>query len=313
MCKYIGDIDMGQRQVWKNENHCIEDNQSRTEELFSDDKFQSVFYSLHQGETITITPEKDPISVMMFLLDGKVLLHSKNYEEVLETNQSVLLTDIENTYVLEGLKFARLLGITSSQLQNADNSKAYLDILKKVEEKDIDTWGHGRRVGKIAMRIAQEYDSSYDLISLGKAATLHDIGKINTPSEILTKPGKLTTEEFRIIQKHPIDSYEMLKDEYGDQVAIPALQHHERLDGSGYPYRLKGDEIGIDARIVAISDVFDAMCSHRVYHEERSDYEVLAYLEEHSNEFDQRFVKILRKLVENGTIKKVRSILQESF
>lgn len=304
---------MGERQVWKNESHCIEDDHSRTEELFSDDKFQAVFYSLQQGETIAITPEQHPISMILFILDGKALFHSKNYEEVLETNQSVLLTDIENTYVLEGMRFTRLLGITSSSLQYVDHNEAYLEILKKVEQKDIDTWGHGRRVGKIAMRIAEEYDASYDLISLGKAATLHDIGKINTPSKILLKPGKLTAEEFRIIQKHPIDSYDLLKADYGDEVAIPALQHHERLDGTGYPYGLKGDEIGINARIIAISDVFDAMCSQRVYHGERADTEVLAYLEEQEQAFDQTFVRILKTLVENGTIEKVRTMLQESF
>lgn len=75
----------------------------------------------------------------------------------------------------------------------------------------------------------------------------------------------------------------------------------------------KGDEIGINARIIVISDVFDAMCSQRVYHGERADTEVLAYLEEQEQAFDQTFVRILKTLVENGTIEKVRTMLQESF
>lgn len=302
---------MEKRQIWKDETKCVQDHKSRTEELFSDDKFQSVFYSLSLGETITITPEPYPVSIMVYVLAGKILLHTYHYEEVIESNQSFLLTNIETSYILEGLQFTKLLCVTCSEEQKLDGAEKYLDILKQVEEKDIDTYGHGRRVGKFAMRIATEFDPSYDLITLGKAATLHDIGKIYTPSEILRKPGKLTKEEFDIIKKHPLDSYEILKEENNEIIAQAALQHHERLDGSGYPYGLKGDDILLHARIIAIADVFDAMTSKRTYHDAREDQIVLSYLQENKEAFDQRFVNILKKLIDNGTIEKVRSILDE--
>lgn len=300
---------MKEIQIWKDEKNKLKQRKSLTEALFQDDKFQAIFYSLENGETITITPESYPTSIMIFVLEGNLVVRTKNFQENLEMNNSFLITDNKKAYILEALSFSKIIGITSNEVQSVDNSDHYLDILKKAEEKDKGTWGHGKRVGKIAMRIAQEYDESYDLIALGHAATLHDIGKINTPTEILLKPGKLTKEEFDIIKKHPIDSYEILSDHYSKDVLEAALQHHERLDGSGYPYGLKGDQICLNARIIAIADVFDAMTSIRSYHEAANDESVMKYIESHPKEFDMRFVKILRQLLENGTIDYIRQLL----
>jgi HD-GYP domain-containing protein (c-di-GMP phosphodiesterase class II) len=97
-------------------------------------------------------------------------------------------------------------------------------------------------------------------------AAIHDIGKIYVPSDILAKPGKLGVLEMSIIRTHAQGSYDILKNiDFGGPVAQIALQHHERLDGSGYPHGLKGEEIMLEARILAISDVVEAMSSHRPY------------------------------------------------
>lgn len=303
---------MKELQIWKDENQVFQEKTSKTEELFQDDKFQTIFYSLMSGETLTITPEPYPVSIMAYVLEGKLSIHSKTYQEILNVHNSILLSDNQRTYMIEALEFSKLLVITSTEVQSADNSEDYLEILRKAERKDKGTWGHGRRVGKIAMRIAQEYDAAFDLISLGKAATLHDIGKINTPTEILLKPGKLTEEEFEVIKKHPIDSYEILKESCSSRVTQAVLQHHEKLDGTGYPYGLKGDEIGDDARIIAIADVFDAMTSIRSYHEAARDDYVLQYIESHPEAFDMRFVNILKKLVADGTIDYIRTLLEDN-
>lgn len=303
---------MKELQIWKDENQVFQEKTSKTEELFQDDKFQTIFYSLMSGETLTITPEPYPVSIMAYVLEGKLSIHSKTYQEILNVHNSILLSDNQITYMIEALEFSKLLVITSTEVQSADNSEDYLEILRKAERKDKGTWGHGRRVGKIAMRIAQEYDAAFDLISLGKAATLHDIGKINTPTEILLKPGKLTEEEFEVIKKHPIDSYEILKESCSSRVTQAVLQHHEKLDGTGYPYGLKGDEIGDDARIIAIADVFDAMTSIRSYHEAARDDYVLQYIESHPEAFDMRFVNILKKLVADGTIDYIRTLLEDN-
>jgi HD-GYP domain-containing protein (c-di-GMP phosphodiesterase class II) len=98
------------------------------------------------------------------------------------------------------------------------------------------------------------------------AATIHDIGKLSIPAEILVKPTKLTNIEFSLIKEHSRSGYEMLKDvESPWPLAQIVYQHHERMDGSGYPRNLKGDEIIMEARIMAVADVLEAMASHRPY------------------------------------------------
>ncbi len=135
------------------------------------------------------------------------------------------------------------------------------------ELRDPYTAGHERRVGKIAAAIGAELGFNDRRIEgLRVAGYLHDIGKITIPAEILSKPGKLTPVEFQLIQVHPQASFDVLKDvEFPWPVAEVALQHHERMDGSGYPQGLKGEAILLEARILAVADVIEAMSSHRPY------------------------------------------------
>ncbi|MEI6186142.1 MAG: PAS domain S-box protein [Dehalococcoidia bacterium] len=136
-----------------------------------------------------------------------------------------------------------------------------------VEMKDPYTAGHQLQAARLATAIAQEMGlpgSQVDIIRT--TASIHDIGKIYVPSDILAKPGKLGALEISIIRTHAQGSYDILKNiDFGGPVAQIALQHHERLDGSGYPHGLKGEEIMLEARILAISDVVEAMSSHRPY------------------------------------------------
>ena len=108
--------------------------------------------------------------------------------------------------------------------------------------------------------------------------SIHDIGKLSVPSEILSKPTKLTDIEFSLVKEHPRSGYEMLKDvESLWPLAETVYQHHERINGSGYPRNLKGNEILVEARILAVADVVEAMASHRPY---RSSLGIEAALEE---------------------------------
>jgi PAS domain S-box-containing protein len=135
------------------------------------------------------------------------------------------------------------------------------------EMRDPYTAGHERRVGKIAVAIGAELGFDDRRIEgLRVAGYLHDIGKITIPAEILSKPGKLSQVEFQLVQGHAQASYDVLKDvEFPWPVAEVALQHHERMDGSGYPQGLKGEAILLEARIMAVADVIEAMSSHRPY------------------------------------------------
>lgn len=136
-----------------------------------------------------------------------------------------------------------------------------------VETRDPYTAGHQRRVSNLARAIAQEMNLPNDAVdTIRMAGIVHDIGKISVPAEILSKPGKLTDIEMRLIKVHPQSGYDILKDvELPYPIAETVLQHHERLDGSGYPQGLKADRILLEARIISVADVVEAITSYRPY------------------------------------------------
>jgi len=136
-----------------------------------------------------------------------------------------------------------------------------------IEKKDPYTAGHQRRVTDLARAIAQEMglsESQKDAIRM--AGIIHDIGKISIPAEILSKPGRLTETEFSLLKIHPRIGYDILKEiEWPYPIAEIVLQHHERMDGSGYPQCLSGEEIMMEARVLGVADVVEAMASNRPY------------------------------------------------
>ena len=136
-----------------------------------------------------------------------------------------------------------------------------------VETRDPYTAGHQRRVADLALAISVEMNLKREQIdSIRMASMIHDIGKISIPSEILSKPSKLTNLEFDLIKTHSQSGYDILKDiEFPWPLADFVLQHHERMNGSGYPRNLKGDEIFLEALIMAVADVVEAMASYRPY------------------------------------------------
>lgn len=142
-----------------------------------------------------------------------------------------------------------------------------LALAAMVEMRDPYTAGHQERVSQLACAIAEDLGFSRDQIEgMRMMSLLHDIGKIGVPAEILNKPGKISDYEFDIIRTHSKVGYEILKDiEFPCAVAEAIAQHHERLDGSGYPQGLSGNQISLPARILAVADVVEAMASYRPY------------------------------------------------
>jgi len=136
-----------------------------------------------------------------------------------------------------------------------------------VELRDPYTAGHQRRVAEIAVRIAKQMGLSQERVeAIATSAILHDIGKMYVPSEFLTKPGTLSGPEFEIIKSHSQKGYDILKSiDFNFPAADIVCQHHERIDGTGYPHGLKGREILLEARIIAVADVVEAISSHRPY------------------------------------------------
>lgn len=140
-------------------------------------------------------------------------------------------------------------------------------IAATVEIRDMYTAGHQRRVAQIATAIARLLNLPEQQIEgLYLACVVHDVGKIKIPAEILSKPGKLGELEYALIKQHPQAGYDILKEvDFPWPIAQFVLQHHERIDGSGYPHGLTGDAILLEARIIAVADVIEAMASHRPY------------------------------------------------
>ncbi|MFS0727268.1 HD-GYP domain-containing protein [Paenibacillus sp. 1P07SE] len=155
-----------------------------------------------------------------------------------------------------------------------------VSMLLQLNTKDDYTYQHSVQVGMLSYYLANWMGMDESEASIaGKAGFLHDIGKCRIENAILNKPGKLTAEEFAEIKKHPLYGYEIIRQSFEDeQLAIPALQHHERMDGSGYPGSLEREEITPISRIVAIADVYSAMISSRVYQQSRDLLYVLREL-----------------------------------
>ncbi len=157
-------------------------------------------------------------------------------------------------------------------------------LAKAIEFRDYGTGLHLLRMARFAGLIAENLNlPDHVARDLELAAPLHDIGKIGIPDAILLKPGKLTEEEFAVMRKHPQIGFEILRDSRSRFVQLgaeAALYHHERWDGSGYPHGLRGEEIPISARIVALADVFDALISERPYKPAWSHADAVAYVRE---------------------------------
>ncbi|MDF2679895.1 MAG: hypothetical protein K0R47_1085 [Brevibacillus sp.] len=166
----------------------------------------------------------------------------------------------------------------------AEQSMKQLGLFRSLyvlEGADSYTYRHSLNVGILCSLIARLMKWSEDRIAfMGTAGFLHDLGKMKVPKEILLKPGKLTVEEFAEVQKHTVYGYEMIKQMEGssDLLALCALLHHERLDGTGYPERRKGNDIPVECQVLAIADMFDAICSDRVYKERTSPFEAAQLL-----------------------------------
>ncbi|HNR65112.1 MAG TPA: HD-GYP domain-containing protein [Atribacterota bacterium] len=183
------------------------------------------------------------------------------------------ISDLKGTFIDANRAAERISGYTCDELLGKNYFQAGLLSIKDVPKalralaKNKYTAGHQLRVTKLAVAIAQEMNLSPDHVESVKIASqIHDIGKIGIPSEILTKPTNLDSIEFSFIKEHPRMGYNILKDvDFSYPIADIILQHHERNDGSGYPQGITGESIILEAKIIAVADVVEAMTSHRPY------------------------------------------------
>lgn len=185
-----------------------------------------------------------------------------------------------------------LLGVYAKRLEKAMED-TLLVLSKAVDMRDPYTAGHQQRVGALAQEIAKKLGfSQTDAHNLGLISLIHDIGKISIPAELLSKPTRLTNIEYELIKTHVTIGYEILKNlNFMIPVAEIVREHHERMDGSGYPQGLKGDQILLEARIIAVADVVEAMSAHRPYRPTLGIEAALAEIEEgRGTKYDPRIV-----------------------
>jgi len=203
---------------------------------------------------------------------------------------------IENAQLFENL-----------QSSNSELMMAYDETIegwsRAMDLRDKETEGHTRRVTELTLRLARSMGFKGDeLVHIRRGALLHDIGKMGVPDDILHKPGTLTEEEWVIMRKHPQFAYDMLAPIIYLRPAIDIPWcHHEKWDGSGYPRELQGENIPLAARIFAVVDVWDALCSDRPYRKAWSDEKVRSYIREQAGKhFDPYIVGIFLREVSNG-------------
>jgi PAS domain S-box-containing protein/putative nucleotidyltransferase with HDIG domain len=215
-------------------------------------KIISLIFKISQGTKIITSP---------LIVDGKVagifLVQSK----------TLIQQDVP-----AATAFADQLSSAWNKVQLVEDLRKTVEgtintIAATVEARDPYTAGHQKRVADLAVAIASEMKlTDAQVEGLRMAGIIHDLGKINVPAEILSKPGKLSELEFSLIKTHSQNGYDLLKNiEFPWPIAKMVRQHHEKMDGSGYPQGLKGDEILLESRILDVADVVEAMSSHRPY------------------------------------------------
>jgi HD-GYP domain-containing protein (c-di-GMP phosphodiesterase class II) len=179
------------------------------------------------------------------------------------------------------------------------------EIIHKVMKKDMYTYEHNNRLHGYSIQIGEKFHLSKDRMEkLGFAALFHDIGKINVPDYILQKPEKLNEDEFEYIRMHPTDGKNIIPKAYLGRIGDIIEQHHERLDGSGYPYGLKNEEILWEAKIIAVADSYDAMTTDRPYRKAMEPNTAMQELERLAGiHYEKDVVEVFKSvLMEQGVI-----------
>ncbi len=252
------------------------------------DSFQGVFNVDENYFAIPIKDKNEIVCAIILENLGEISEHTKRLLNILSMQASSAFknNDLFELISREHLETINLLALAS-------------------EYKDEDTGEHIRRIGEYTSLIAQDLGMNNDEINhLGQSATLHDIGKLAVPDNILQKPGKLTETEFEIIKSHTTSGRKILAGHGQFKLAsIIAETHHERYDGTGYPKGLAGDDIPICGRITALADVYDALINKRPYKSAWPREDVMEYIHgERGHQFDPDVVDAFFRLVDKGKI-----------
>ena len=243
---------------------------------------------------------------MIDILKGLLSERDSNLEELTKMNEEIIKQSIK---IKEYSHEKDIMNVELSRLLE-EIKKNYLSTVRAlanaIEASDEYTYGHCERVAKISMAIAEAIKLEPEKIHILEfASLLHDIGKIGISPDILNKKGNLTVEEYELIKQHPRIGYEILKDvEFLYDIRQIILQHHERIDGKGYPQGLYGDNITDMAKIMAIADAYDAMTSSRPYREKPLSKEeaIEELIKGKGSQFDAEMIDVFIGILNDPTI-----------
>ncbi len=231
-----------------------------------------------------VTPGNSPdLLEFFYIIDGTFTLSDNGEENILRAGDAFYVYDLDHTISFTAEDGARAIYIASKPIFDylLDFMEDLNELLRQYEQKDVYTHNHSIRVEQYTLKIASRMGLPNDkLLAIAVASLFHDIGKVNIPDEVLNKVGMLNERDFEYIKKHPSDSAKVLSQRFEEALTDIVGQHHERLDGSGYPLGLKGDEIMLEAKIVAVADSYDAMTSDRAYRKGISPQAALTELKE---------------------------------
>ncbi len=266
--------------------------------------------TLKKSDTIWLCPaDDDSVMEFFFLHSGGLEISLDEGPLKLKTGDSFYLNALRHDVPVRAVAETELIYVTNSpMLASSQEFEASLrKLLMQINEKDHYTYRHS---GDVVHYVRELYDSfraecgKVSLDELLVAALFHDVGKCYVPDEILKKREKLEPEEIRLILRHPRDSARLLRPYFGERVAEIAANHHERLDGSGYPNGFTSDEVSFASRLLAVADVFDAMTTDRGYNRIKSDLEAAEELFALDQQYDRRITERLLTLVREGKLEK---------
>lgn len=250
---------------------------------------------------------------MIYIKKGEAEIIFKDEKFNLKENNALTCT-VLSSYSIRAQLDCEILIISIIPQNNDIDSSALKKQIMEISNADQYTLFHSYRVSLYCSSLATAL--GINIGELGYASQFHDIGKIKISTNILRKNGKLTPEEYNEIKKHPLYSYEIIKEVFSETAANIALNHHERLDGSGYPYGKNKYELNICARILMITDIFDAITTDRPYHDGISFKEAINKMRiEEINRIDFSILDIFEHLIDSGIIneKEINNLFKDSF
>lgn len=245
--------------------------------------------TLIAGERVTLVPDRtstDLATEVYYLLSGRLARVGDDEAAPLGPGDYLVTRGIEEEVIFTALENVTFLYFTSRPFFHEIGGRLHelMRLAVEVEVKDGYTAEHCRRLMRLSFATGQTVGlDSHRLRLLDRAAYLHDVGKVKIPTEILQKPTALTDEEWAVVKQHPTFGREMLEQTFVHEAAPIVEQHHERLDGSGYPHGVAKEEILPESYIVAIADAYDAMTTDRVYRKAMSAAEAESELRRFSN------------------------------